>query len=746
MTAQETVPKTRAAIPAPLEKSSIRQALNGSDLDPKDVYTTNPNRLTAEIKRWEQGLLESDTFFVTLTGWNGTEPRGSYTSPTLQFGPPILRTLNLDVSVVAFNLGKKIKVQYTVNRVGETSVPSEVLELDVLELSADALEKGRILEAQDGGNGPELDLTTNTEDRTLRIENWPLIAIGQWCWVVLKGKTTGGGDYDKTLFKGQVAQDWITLGYIERPVPYSELKELVNGSDLTLEYKVAFDQVDDVDKAHGSQVRSYTVKTEAVEVKPAITAVTDSKDVPIADNGTTTDTTVKLSGTVATGEKVDIYDGTTLLGEATTTGTAWTYEAKNLTPKAYAFKAKGKYGSLPESNIRNVTVQAVEVKPEITAVTDSKDVPIADNGTTTDTTVKLSGTVAEGETVDIYDAATLLGEAITTGTTWTYEAKNLTPKAYAFKAKGKYGSLPESNIRNVTVRAVSTDKPDINSVTELTGAPVPHGTTTFSASVKLRIKAGASEEVEFFVNGVSKGKYFADDQGDLTQELTGLGLEEQDLTVKGVASGLVSDIWTVIRKMAASDGTLTITASKGPQRKEIPRGGATTADTITLQGTAKRATNVTVLDVFTTLRTIESDRNGYWSISLSSLKAQYYHFALSAPGAEPPMLWPLAVFAVGTPIIESVSELEGNTIPPYGETSKRALTLRGTGAVDGEINIHELLSGRTFKASKIDAQGRWEEADIIVEEPREYHYVASAPGEGTPKSNLYRVRKIAPTK
>ncbi|MFJ2366851.1 hypothetical protein ACIPIN_24660 [Pseudomonas sp. NPDC087697] len=122
MTAQETAPKTRTAdpIPDPLDPPRIRQAPDDINLNPLEVHTSG--RLTAEIKRAQQGVLEADTFSVTLTGWNSTEPRGSYTSPTLQFGPPNLRTLNLEPSVVAFNLGQKIKVQYTVNRDGESSL------------------------------------------------------------------------------------------------------------------------------------------------------------------------------------------------------------------------------------------------------------------------------------------------------------------------------------------------------------------------------------------------------------------------------------------------------------------------------------------------------------------------------------------------------------------------------------------------------------------------------------------------
>jgi hypothetical protein len=651
MTAQEITPKTRVAgpIPDPLEKPGIRQAPNGIDLNPLEVHKTG--RLTAEIKRLSQGLLETDEFFVKLTGWNSVEPKGSYTSPTLQFGPPNLRALNLELSVVAFNLGQKITVEYTVNRTDKTPVTSGELELNVLDLPEDALEKGRILEAQDDGDGTELDLTTDTEDRTLHIVNWPLINVGQPCWVISKGENRDGSPYEKTVFLGFVDKPWKDDTHIEVPVPYSELKELANGSELTIEYKVAFDQVDDETKAHGSMVRKYTVKAAAVEVKPAITAVTDSNNVPVDDKGETTDTTLKLTIKAGAKEELEFF--------------------VNDAPK-------GKFFTDEQGDL-------------------------------------------------------------------THPQTDLEPGEQILKVVGVVSGLV-SNIWTITVQPVQTEAPEIKSVEDTTGNDVPHESITIATTLNLTIQAGKNELLRILVNDDPEGTAFAGSDGVLYYPLENLGLDEQGIQVEGVVSGLKSKIWTVFVKPGPSDGKLKITAAKGPQRKDILQGGATTATTIMLQGTAEPGKSVNVSDVFSVLKTVQSDQHGYWALPLSDLNVHYYHLALSVPDADSPMLWPLAVFADGTPIIESVSELAGNTIPPYGETSKRGLTLRGTGAVAGEINIHELLSGRTFKASKVDAQGRWEETDLIVEEPREYHYVASAPGVGTSKSNLYRVRKVASTK
>ncbi|MGE8097599.1 hypothetical protein [Pseudomonas fluorescens] len=639
MTAQVTAPTKRVPIPD-LDPLSIRQAPDGATLKPLDAA----RQLTSVIEREGKGLWDDDRFFVELKGESGTDPRGSYKSNTLRFGSSSPRVLNLLADVVAFLLGQTMTLIYTVERDGEDPKPSSELVLKVLDLPEDALGKGRILEAQNNGEGDELDLTADTKDRTVRIYSYPLIAVGQPVRIVLEGE-----GYDKTLYEDNVDESWITDGYLEVPVLYSELKALPNGSALTLIYEVAMDQ--GAVKTHTSVPRRYTVKTAAAVEKPAIREVKDADDTSIANGGTTSKTPLTLEGTVAEGKKVDIYNGATPLDEATVRGTTWTFVTEELAHEKYDFTAK-------------------------------------EQG-------------ADGQQSD----------------PWT-----------------------------VIVGAVSTDKPVIDAVTEMSGAAVPSGTTTLSAAVKLHIKAGQNEEVEFLVNDVPKGTEFADAQGDLKYDLTHLGLEEQDLTVKGVASGLVSDRWTIIRKMAASDGTLAITAAKDLQRKETLRGGATTANTIILQGTAKPATNVTVHDVFTSIKTVESDRNGYWRILLPDLRVHYYHFALSAADAKPPMLWAMTVLAVGTPIINRVANLTGTTlIPPYGEISEAAFTVHGDGPANGRLTLHELLSDVSTPVT-VDAYGKWQHTQHATAGSREYHYVTSVPGGGTPKSNLYRVRKVASAK
>ncbi|WP_347903654.1 hypothetical protein [Pseudomonas purpurea] len=372
--------------------------------------------------------------------------------------------------------------------------------------------------------------------------------------------------------------------------------------------------------------------TVRVATKPGISTVKDSKDQPISNPGTTFDTTLKLTGTAAEGEKVDIYDGDTRLGSATVSGTGWTYEATGLTAKAYTFKAKGLYGDEPESEAWAVTVR-VATKPGISTVKDSKDQPISNPGTTFDTTLKLTGTVAEGEKVDIYDGDTRLGSATVSGTGWTYEATGLTAKAYSFKAKGLYGDEPESEIWAVTVRAAT--KPGISTIKDSNDQLIGNPGTTFDTLLKLTGTAGVGEIVTIFSGDDSRGTLRADDgTWRVEQNSWGLGT----LAIRVVASGLDSDIWRV----TLIDVPLVISSIRAGD-VDVPPDSTTTATAVTVKGTAAPNQFVTVFDGDLSMPTINADRNGEWEMPISGLKPGLHEIKAQKVDGTPSAIWRFTV-------------------------------------------------------------------------------------------------------
>ncbi|TVT83860.1 hypothetical protein [Pseudomonas sp. H3(2019)] len=443
MTAQVTAPQTRAPIPD-LDPLTVEPVLNDSDLD--SINTSLRFRALIPTEK----LLPSDKFYVEIAGEPGTPDGGQYKSEPLSLGSRNPRIVNLKKEVVAFLLGKKMMVTYTIVRDSEDDKTSEPpLELNVLPLPKSELKAALIREAENDGNGPGLDLTGSSNDLTLRLGIWPLIAEKQRCWARLEGKKAGDVDHPLTVLLSEpVDGAWITRGYREVKVPYDYFRALLNGSPLKVIVRVALNQEDDEDQAFDFEERVYTVKNVAEVVKPAITQVTDSKDNLVADKGETTDTTLKLEGTAGEGATVEIFVGTDSKGTVTAEGGVWKHELTELSPGTHEIKA---VASGQDSNTWTVKVNEDAVILAITAMTDSKGASIANNWATIDTTVKLKGTVAEGGVVDVYDGAALLGEARTIGTQWEFDASELSVKRYAFKAKKRDGSQPESDIWSVTV-------------------------------------------------------------------------------------------------------------------------------------------------------------------------------------------------------------------------------------------------------------------------------------------------------
>jgi len=139
-----------------------------------------------------------------------------------------------------------------------------------------------------------------------------------------------------------------------------------------------------------SAVRNFTV---AAAVTPTIASIKDSKGVEIPANGTTFDTRVTVSGKASPNQSVEVFDGATSKGQSTANASGdWTADLTGLSVAAHAIKAVAQYSDKPASGVRNFTVIAVTAVA-ITDVKDSKGASISDGGTTTDTSVTISGTV-----------------------------------------------------------------------------------------------------------------------------------------------------------------------------------------------------------------------------------------------------------------------------------------------------------------------------------------------------------------
>ncbi|MFL6611994.1 MAG: RCC1 domain-containing protein, partial [Pseudomonas sp.] len=226
-------------------------------------------------------LLPGDKLKVTWTGAPGTPLEGSHTSGESLVSEGL--EIPIPNSVVAFNLGKSVKVSYVVIR-GNEPIPSLVFDLAVQTFTEGDLltAKPKILEAANQGEGLELDLSTISANATCWLGVWPLISPDQDVWLRLKGtKADGTTGYNHNIWapppKGpRVNPLWISQGYYHVPAPYDYLKELKDGSVLTMEFKVAFSKNTVEAEAVVFPLRTYTIKALAVELpKPEVEGVLD---------------------------------------------------------------------------------------------------------------------------------------------------------------------------------------------------------------------------------------------------------------------------------------------------------------------------------------------------------------------------------------------------------------------------------------------------------------------------------------
>ena len=176
----------------------------------------------------------------------------------------------------------------------------------------------------------------------------------------------------------------------------------------------------------------FTVDTIAPSA-PALSGATDDAGTikgTIVNGMATDDATPTFAGTAAANAKVSVYDGATLIGTTTASGTgAWSFTPATALSNgghSVTFKATDGAGNLSgASAAATFTVDTVvPTAPVVTGVADNVGATqgaVAGGATTDDTTPTFSGTAEANAKVSVYDGATLLGTTTASGTgAWSY--------------------------------------------------------------------------------------------------------------------------------------------------------------------------------------------------------------------------------------------------------------------------------------------------------------------------------------
>ncbi|MHC8371038.1 hypothetical protein ACYZT2_09545 [Pseudomonas sp. MDT1-85] len=446
------------------------------------------------------------------------------------------------------------------------------------------------------------------------------------------------------------------------------------------------------------QVSADRTFTLSDALTPAITSVEDSGGVEIPNNGVTTDTSIKLSGTATPRLEVEIFDGAVSKGQATahaTTG-VWTLLVTALAVAAHSFTAKALYGSGAVSAARTLTVTAATA-PTLTSVKGSPSgVEIPQGGVTVETAVTLSGVAANGQKVEVFDGAVSKGQATAHATTgvWTLLVTALAVAAHSFTAKALYGSGAASAARTLTVTAVIA--PTLSEVLDDKNVEIPEGQTTVSTALKLKGTASRGQKVEIFEgtgpSAVSKGVATASATGDWELSVS-VAVGPRRFAAQSLYHP--SPVYSNVRTLTVTAATApTLTSVKGsPSGIEIPQGGVTVETAVTLSGVAANGQKVEVFDgAVSKGQATAHATTGVWTLLVTALAVAAHSFtakALYGSGAVSAART-LTVTAATAPTLTSVKgSPSGVEIPQGGVTVETAVTLSGVAANGQKVEVFD---------------------------------------------------------
>jgi len=402
----------------------------------------------------------------------------------------------------------------------------------------------------------------------------------------------------------------------------------------------------------------FTLNTDKVAQSVQILSVEDDVDPVIGkvDNGGyTNDTHPLVKGSISTallaGDKVEILRNGQVIGEATVTGTTWTFQDNGLSngnEYTYIAKVVNSAGNSQESNayVIHVDTENPTTSVTITSYTDDVDPQMGDfgSGTSTNDTHpklngKLVGALEEGDKVAVYRDDKFLGYAkIDAGKqSWSYQDAGLenghsyTYTAYVEDRAGNQGTA--SNAFVIIVDTASPVAPTIEHVIDHVGTVTGEIDAKVPTDDRRPEVSGTSGEagltiVVYNIAGSTKveiGRTTTDANGnwkleskDYLSPLAGnvkLVAEAYDLA--GNESGRSNERdFTVITDGPAQPTISEVWNDNVTPNLNVQPGSYTNDNTALIKGTSEPNMHVKVYDGTKLLGTVDADANGAWKFNL----------------------------------------------------------------------------------------------------------------------------------
>ena len=307
--------------------------------------------------------------------------------------------------------------------------------------------------------------------------------------------------------------------------------------------------------AEGSH--SLTAKDNAGTTSTALSVTIDTvaPSTPSIVSNTISSNKVTLNGTAEANSTVQVFEGSTQLGTATTNSSGtWTFTTATLTTGAHNFTAKAMDAAgnnSGASTATSVTVGTTTQAPGAPTISSfSTDSGTVGDHITNDSTLTLTGTAAANSTVKVYDGATLLGSATANSSgAWSYTTAALANgghslTATATDAAGNTGVA--STALNVTIDTTAPVAPTIASFSTDSGTVGDH--ITNDNTLTLTGTAEANSTVKVYDGATLLGTAAANGSGAWSYTTVALSNGAHSLTATatdaagntGVASSVLS--------------------------------------------------------------------------------------------------------------------------------------------------------------------------------------------------------------
>ncbi|MDZ7277432.1 Ig-like domain-containing protein [Pantoea eucrina] len=353
---------------------------------------------------------------------------------------------------------------------------------------------------------------------------------------------------------------------------------------------------------------------------------------PLTSGDVTDDNTPTLSGSGEPGALLAIYDGGTLLGN-TTVGLdgRWTFTTPALSNGNHTFTltatdAAGNLGPASAPFVVNIEADLPTPTRALQLLDDSGNTvqELFDGGSTNVTSLALTGLVGAGNTVTLYDGATLLGSTVAgSNGRWAFRLNALFQGLHSIRGTvtDAQGNTTDTLLLTFTVDSIAPDAATNLVLTDDTGSTavsIAAGGLTKDPTPVLSGTAEAGSLITVRDGGVLLGSVVVNSAGNWSFASPALADGSHSLTATvSDAAGNVSPptaplAFTVDSTAPAAASNLVVNDDVGSSTGPLTSGTTTDDSTPTLSGTAEAGSVVRIYDGGVLLGSVTAASDGSW--------------------------------------------------------------------------------------------------------------------------------------